>query len=74
MQCFKILLAFLVCLYYFYNRDKQDDSSVNMTVKPSAAMKFYKVVSDEEVSGTEVKLSDVLIMTLQLGDEWTGAY
>ncbi|XP_052224310.1 uncharacterized protein LOC127839959 [Dreissena polymorpha] len=55
-------------------RDKQDDSSVNMTVKPSAAMKFYKVVSDEEVSGTEVKLSDVLIMTFQLGDEWTGAY
>ena len=54
--------------------DKKDDASQNMTVKPSAAMKFYKVVSEVEVSGTEVKLSDVLIMTLELNNEYAGKW
>ena len=35
-------------------------------------MSFYKVVSDEEVSGTEVKLTDTLMMILQLDEQWTG--
>lgn len=43
-----------------------------MTVKPVAAVKFYKVVIEEEVSRMEVKLSDMLIMMLELIREFTG--
>ncbi|KAL4216822.1 hypothetical protein ACF0H5_024543 [Mactra antiquata] len=52
------------------NAEKTDDSSQNVTVKPSARMSFFKVVSEEEVSGREVKLSDTLIMTLELNTEF----
>ena len=56
------------CLY----REKADDGSVNITVQPSAKMSFYKVVAEEEVSGKEVKLSDTLIMALQLDNQFNG--
>ena len=63
----KIHLQFVLFL-----RDKTDDESFNLTVKPSAFMTFYKVVSDEEISGREVKLTDELMMTLQLEEQWMG--
>ncbi|XP_060572735.1 uncharacterized protein LOC132730762 [Ruditapes philippinarum] len=52
------------------NAEKADDGSVNVTVQPSAKMSFYKVVAEEEVSGKEVKLSDTLIMALQLDNDY----
>ena len=35
-------------------------------------MKFFKALSDEEVSGREVQLSDTLILSLQLDSQYTG--
>lgn len=43
-----------------------------MTVRPNARMRFFKAVTEEEVSGHEVKLTDRLIMTLKLDTEYKG--
>lgn len=50
--------------------DKEDDAGINKTVKPTAYMKLYK--DGEDVSGSDVKLSDVMTMTIQLDDEYLG--
>ena len=52
------------------SRDKDDDAGINKTVKPSAFMKLYKDGID--VSGSDVKLTDVITMTIQLDDEYIG--
>lgn len=51
-------------------RDKDDDGGVNKTVKPTAHMYLYKDGSD--VAGRSVKLTDMITMTVQLGEEYLG--
>ncbi|XP_033757339.1 uncharacterized protein LOC117339733 [Pecten maximus] len=51
--------------------DKADDTGLNRTTKPRAYLSFYKVITGEEVIGSEVKLTDRLIMTLQMDQEFT---
>ncbi|XP_069141016.1 uncharacterized protein [Argopecten irradians] len=51
--------------------DKDDDTGQNRTTKPKAALAFYKVITGEEVMGSEVKLTDRLILTLQLEEQYT---
>ncbi|XP_062605412.1 uncharacterized protein LOC134267206 [Saccostrea cucullata] len=50
--------------------DTVDSAGLNVTVRPSAGMKFFKAVSGVEVSGHEVKLSDRVFMTLKLDAEY----
>ena len=58
--------------FVFHRIDKSDDYGLNITVRPEASMTFFKAVSNEDVSGREVKLSDALIMVLQLKTEYQG--
>jgi hypothetical protein len=52
--------------------DTVDSAGLNVTIRPDARMQFFKAVTDEEVSGHEVKLTDRLIMTLKLDEEYKG--
>ncbi|XP_021361489.1 uncharacterized protein LOC110455610 isoform X2 [Mizuhopecten yessoensis] len=50
--------------------DKDDDAGLNRTTKPIASLSFFKVITGEEVIGSEVKLTDRLIMSLQMEQEF----
>ncbi|KAK3095307.1 hypothetical protein FSP39_013030 [Pinctada imbricata] len=50
---------------------KEDNFGLNLTTRPEVTMRFFKALSDEEVIGSEIKLSDKLIMSLQLDSEYT---
>ncbi|XP_060075162.1 uncharacterized protein LOC132554856 [Ylistrum balloti] len=60
----------IVVSNYLGAADKADDTGLNRTTKPRAYLSFYKVVTGDEVIGSEVKLTDRLIMTLKLEEEF----
>ena len=59
-------------LYWLFslNSDKDDDAGQNKTVKPTATMALYK--DGVDISGSTVKLTDVVTMLIQLDDEYIG--
>lgn len=62
------------CLYlnYFISRDKDDDLGRNLTVKPTAFMKLYS--NGVDVTGGDVKLTDILTLTMELDAEYLGKF
>ena len=54
----------------YFSRDKDDDAGQNKTVKPTATMALFKDGTD--ISGTTVKLTDVVTMLLQLDNDYIG--
>jgi hypothetical protein len=53
-------------------RNKNDDAGVNKTVKPTATMKLYK--DGVDIGGSDVKLTDLVTMTIQVDDEFIGIF
>jgi hypothetical protein len=53
---------------YFLSSDKDDDAGLNKTVKPTAFMTLLRDGID--VSGGNVKLTDVITMMIQLDTEF----
>lgn len=56
--------CFLQCVSRIDFSDKNDDASVNKTVKPAEQMTPFK--KGQDVSGGNVKLTDLVTMTIQL--------
>jgi hypothetical protein len=53
---------------YFLSSDKDDDAGLNKTVKPTAFMTLHR--DGVDVSGGNVKLTDVITMMIQLDTEF----
>jgi hypothetical protein len=53
---------------FFLSSDKDDDAGLNKTVKPTAFMTLHR--DGVDVSGGNVKLTDVITMMIQLDTEF----
>ena len=54
------------------NSDKNDDAGINKTIKPTGRMVLYK--DGVDIGGQNVKLTDLVTMTIQLDEEFVGNY
>ena len=61
-----------LALIFAINSDKDDDAGINKTVKPTGCMVLYK--DDVDISGQNVKLTDLVTKTIQLDKEFVGNY
>jgi hypothetical protein len=55
-------------VHYFLSSDKDDDAGLNKTVKPTAFMTLLR--DGVDVSGGNVKLTDVITMMVELDNEF----